>query len=342
MQQARYDQARYDAASRQWDAFIQSAGGATGFMQSSWWSQLMLGQGFVCADAFLLDGDRITGGAKVLINPFAADCAYFYIPDGPVLAPDPAVAASQFRELLTRVEALRAEAPPGQRVSHLRIEPKWQSLPPFTADFIEAPDWFEPRSTAYVDLTASAEEILARMPYNGRSRVRKAMQLGVRVVEDVTESAITDFLGIYGSTMHSKGVAPMGAEFLTELLRTLFNNGHGTLFFAEYAGQRIAAAIVVFFGERATYFFAGSLAEHREAMAPYLLNYTIMTRAKARGCRWYDLYGVAPTTDPQHPWAGISAFKRNLGGVDVHFVPALDYVYDEAAYRMYLGLNQSG
>lgn len=71
-------------------------------------------------------------------------------------------------------------------------------------------------------------------------------------------------------------------------------------------------------------------------MAPYLFNYEIMLDAKRKGHKFYDLYGVSPAGDDKHKWAGISVFKRNLGGTYQYFGPALDLVYDQAGYEEYL------
>ena len=106
--------------------------------------------------------------------------------------------------------------------------------------------------------------------------------------------------------------------------------------FAEHEGERLATALVVYFGDRATYLFGGSLPRRREVMAPYLLHFEAMRAARERGHRWYDLYGVSPADQPGHPWAGISAFKRKFGGLELCFVPALDLVYDDAGYGAYL------
>ena len=35
------------------------------------------------------------------------------------------------------------------------------------------------------------------------------------------------------------------------------------------------------------------------------------------GIRTADLFGLAPPDEPNHPWAGFSAFKRSFGGEDV-------------------------
>ena len=71
-------------------------------------------------------------------------------------------------------------------------------------------------------------------------------------------------------------------------------------------------------------------------MAPYLLHFEIMRKAKALGHQWYDLWGIAPANQPDHPWQSFTAFKAKFGGEEVHLVPTLDYVYDDAAYDRYV------
>jgi len=70
-------------------------------------------------------------------------------------------------------------------------------------------------------------------------------------------------------------------------------------------------------------------------MAPYLLHFEIMRKAKALGHEWYDLWGIAPANEPDHPWKNFTAFKAQFGGVEMHLVPTLDYVYNPEAYDRY-------
>ena len=147
------------------------------------------------------------------------------------------------------------------------------------------------------------------------------------------ESAI--FLALHKETAERQGLERARSRYYSEMMEDLFCDDRGSLFFAEYRGERLAAALVVYFGDRATYLFGGSSARHRRVMAPYLLHFEAMSVAKARGHRWYDLYGVSPLEKPRHRWANISAFKRKFGGRELAFVPALDMIYDAKSYEAY-------
>src|SRR2546426_10930263 len=72
-----------------------------------------------------------------------------------------------------------------------------------------------------------------------------------------------------------------------------------------------------------------------------LFPYTTLFRSL--GHEWYDLWGIAPPNEPDHPWRNFTVFKAKFGGVEVHLVPTLDCVYDAAAYDCYVaGERYSG
>ena len=178
-------------------------------------------------------------------------------------------------------------------------------------------------------------EILAQMKPKGRYNIGVARRHGVSVIEDTSQRGLTDFVAIYEETAARQGITPKPADYFERLV-SLFPPGHrGSLFFAEYQGRRIATALVLYFAKRATYFFGGSRDIDRQVMAPYLMHFEVMRAAKALGYEWYDMWGIAPSNEPGHPWQDFSVFKAKFGGVEVHLVPTLDYVYDQAAYDDY-------
>ncbi len=318
-----------------WDRFLESRDDA-GFMQSSWWADFRLDAGYGHFGAILKDRGEIVGGALVLT--FSREgTRFYYVPEGPVLPEDEAGAEQVFGALLDVIDARRrAEAEP---VSHVRLEPRWEVLPRFLRDFRPVPafsdPYMEPRDTLCVDLRLSEEALLAQMKPKGRYNIAVARRHGVEVVEDGSDRGLADFLDLYGETMDRQGLGAKPDDYFRKLLSLLGPSRRGSLFFAEYRGLRLAAALVVHFGRRTTYFFGGSRACHREVMCPYLLHWEIMRRARESGREWYDFWGVAPPEAEGHPWRDISAFKRKFGGREVRLVPTLDSVLDPAAYRDY-------
>jgi lipid II:glycine glycyltransferase (peptidoglycan interpeptide bridge formation enzyme) len=318
-----------------WDRFVESTP-ETGFMQSSAWAKFRARVGFEHFAITLKDGETIVGGALVGKFTYQDGHCFYYVQEGPVLPPDETSAAEVFSSVMERVER-RAQAD-HDTVSHLRIEPRWRSLPRFVQGFQQPAfsDRFrEPRHTLCVDLRPSLEDIQARMRKNGRYNIRVALRHGVSVVEDNSPQGIEDFLRIQRRTAIRQAIDRKPPSYFRMLLSELGAQQRVGLYFAEYGGRRVATALVVAFGRRATYFFGGSLAIHRHVKAPDLLIFEMMRRAKAAGMDWCDLWGVAPPNHADHAWQHLSAFKRKFGGVEVGLVPTLDYVLDAEAYRRF-------
>ena len=325
------ERARWSA----WDRFV-AATPDTGFMQSSPWAQFRARAGCEHFAITLKDGEAIVGGALVGRWTYEPGHCFYYVQEGPVLFADEASAGEVFNAVLESIERRRRAE--DATVSHLRIEPRWPRLPDFVRGFrpsASSDRFSEPRNTLCIDLRPSEDEILAQMKPKGRYNVRVARKHGVAVVRDNSYQGSIDFMRIQRCTAVRKGIEPMAPGYFRAMLAELVSRGQASLFFAEYGGRRLATALVVNFGRRATYFYGGSLLLHRRVMAPYLLHFEIMRRAKEWGCDWYDLWGVAPLNQPDHAWQQISEFKRKLGGVEVQLVPTLDYVYDAAAYDQF-------
>jgi peptidoglycan pentaglycine glycine transferase (the first glycine) len=327
---------------QEWDAFLEGRPD-TGFMQSSWWVDFRRTCGFEHFGATLRAEDGLVGGAVVSKFYYTEDICFYYIQDGPVLPSDESEAEAVFRAVLEVIEEQRKQE--NCVVSHLRMEPRWLSVPAFVQGFRSVPPladhYLEARDTRCIDLRASESAILAQMKPKGRYNIGVARRHGVSIVEDTSERGLADFQSIYEETAERQGMEAKPPDYFETLLSLVSPSQHGSLFFAEYGGVRLATALAVYFGPRATYFYGGSRALHRQVMAPYLMHFEIMRKAKALGHEWYDLWGIAPSNEANHPWQNFTAFKAKFGGDELHLVPTLDFVYDTTAYERYMAMENS-
>lgn len=321
-----------------WDRFLQTRGD-TGFMQSSWWAEFRAAAGFRNFGVVIRHHGAVIGGGVVQSHEWSPGTGFYYLPEGPVLPDDPARGREVFEALLRSVRHHRHGE--SAVISHLRIEPRWTELPDYLRDFDTAPapedPFTEPRHTLCVDLRGSETGILAQMHPKGRYNIAVARRHGIRIVEDGSAAGVADFLTLYRGMTGRKGLPPKSDAYFTTLIPALHAAGRGALLFAQLGDERLAAALVVYFGVRGTYFFGASSPTHRDAMAPYLLQFEAMRRAKGRGCEAYDLWGIAPPDAPDHPWSGITEFKMKFGGSRLDLVPTTDLVFDRGAYARYLG-----
>jgi lipid II:glycine glycyltransferase (peptidoglycan interpeptide bridge formation enzyme) len=87
----------------------------------------------------------------------------------------------------------------------------------------------------------------------------------------------------------------------------------------------VAFALGAFNGDHVTYVHGaaergGGLGRLPLAYAPV---WELMRWAADRGATWFDLGGIPPTDDPNHPLAGIASFKRRFGGQDIEVASEL-------------------
>jgi len=317
-----------------WDRFIEATPN-TGFMQTTWWSSFRMNVGYRHFSAILKSDDEIIGGAIVQKYSVERGSCFYYIQEGPVVPDDEEAAEQIFNAVLSEVDRRRAREP--STVSHLRIEPRWTRVPSFVHGFQPAVEdaYFEPRNTLCVDLRPSHDDILAQMRPKGRYNIRVAERSGVTVVEDVSSSGVHDFISLYEDTAKRQDFSAKPSKYFEHLMSALVEAQRGSVFFAEHNGARLAGAIAVWCGNRATYFYGGSSVADRQVMATYLLHWELMRDAKARGLEWYDFWGVSPAEETDAAWSNISVFKRKFGGVDVALAPTLDLVFDERLYERY-------
>jgi lipid II:glycine glycyltransferase (peptidoglycan interpeptide bridge formation enzyme) len=59
-------------------------------------------------------------------------------------------------------------------------------------------------------------------------------------------------------------------------------------------------------------------------MPTYAVQWAAMRAAAAAGCGDYDLWGVPPSRDADHPWHGLWQFKTGFGGELVELCGAWD------------------
>ncbi len=210
----------------------------------------------------------------------------------------------------------------------------------------------QPGQTLIVDLRQDSEALLAAMHEKWRYNIRLAERKGVRVFMAGARdpSAFEIFWRLMQETTtrddfhaHDKAYYRLMLEMLTGDPATDGKTRPvARLVFAEHDGRILAANLMVYFGETATYLHGASSRERREVMAPQLLHWKAMQDAKAWGFTEYDFWGVAPENLPagrqgavDHPWAGITRFKRGFGGRYVAYPGTYDLPSNRFWYSLY-------
>ncbi len=213
------------------------------------------------------------------------------------------------------------------RFDPLVIEKNWDDL-----GETKAPKEIQPKDTVMIDLNKPEDDILKNMKSKWRYNIRLAKRKGVTIRQSTDLADLDKFYEIARVTSERDKFHIHEKQYYEALFRNLVVNNWIKLFVAEYEGEVLAVNIVSFYKDTVTYMHGASSNEHRNLMAPHLLQWEAILEAKKQGFAKYDFYGVAPENEPNHAWSGISRFKLGFGGKRVSYVGAYDIVYKKFWY----------
>ncbi len=198
--------------------------------------------------------------------------------------------------------------------------------------FIKAFEEVQPEYRHIIDIGKSKDEILGQMKEKGRYNIRLAQRHDITIEKS---NNIAEFYEIFLQTAKRNGFDIRPKEYFEKMLAILSPDGLAELLVARYQNKTVAAEIVSYFGQTASYLYGASSNEDRNLMAPYLLHWETMRRAKERGCKYYDLLAVNPEDNENHKYVGIGRFKRQFGGRTIHLVGSWDLVYQPFWYKIF-------
>lgn len=325
---------RWHPLGPEWDSAWDDLAGAdpaSGFMQSSFWAAFKRAEGYETRRYgwFRADTGALAGGATLYAYPAPDHQPGMAVcPEGPVL---PWGNMEETRAALRALLQTAKDEWPD--VIGLRVEPH---LPPprpsVLRNWQRAPLDLTPVHTRLLDATLADDELLAAMRPKGRYNLRLSHRHGVTVRLSESMGDLRVFYDLFADTARRQDFFAEPYGFFLNLGAALFPGRHAALLLAEHEGDVLAAALVVFFGHRATYLYGGSSLLRRSVMPTYALHWAALQEARARGCGEYDFYGVEPYGDPNHLYAGFSTFKRQFGGRIAESMGAHDCLfYDRLA-----------
>jgi dTDP-4-amino-4,6-dideoxygalactose transaminase/lipid II:glycine glycyltransferase (peptidoglycan interpeptide bridge formation enzyme) len=190
--------------------------------------------------------------------------------------------------------------------------------------FRDAPIHMHPELSWMLDITKSEDDLLREMRKTTRYLVKKMEKEGVEITMSGDPADIEKFWPVYQATVERQHFTPFSKNTIKKEFELFAENGHAAFFFGSYQSEIIAAAIIIFYNGQAFYHHSGSIQRSKDINASYLLQWRVIQEAKKRGCTLYNFWGISPADKPQHPWAGLSLFKKGFGGFAEEYLHAQD------------------
>lgn len=319
-----------------WDRFVKDQGGS--FLQSWEWGDFQERLGRTVFRSAVMDGDTVL--AQVLyikmVIPFGFN--WYYIPH---------VTATHKHALLKLLSEIKKQACADSALL-VHIDPH---------AFIGTPDEkifrevfynlnfrkrhnhsVQPVTTVVMDLHNELDQILQDMHKKTRYNIRLSQKKGVEILWSKEKKYIQEFVRLTQQTAARQNITSHSYEYYEKLLQQ--NSFY--LVNALHDEEVIASHIVSIFGKQAVYVHGASSYEHRTLMAPYLLQWESVQKAKELGALWYDLWGIKGVGKNTKAWEGITRFKKGFvrDGVEKEYLGLYMYVCRPIMFYLYSALRK--
>lgn len=180
--------------------------------------------------------------------------------------------------------------------------------------------------TVVLDLNKDEETIMSEMRKTTRNLVRKAQKLGIAVKHVSDLSLFDDFSKVYLDTVERNKWVAYSVDYIKKEYKIFAKQNCAEMFVAYLNGKSISASIFIKHRNQVIYHYSGSVTEFRNVPSAYLLHWEAIKYFKSIGFFLYNFWGVCPENQKNHPWYGLSLFKRGFTNKEMKFVHAHDLV----------------
>jgi len=258
---------------------------------------------------------------------------FLYIPEmsakniSPQEVEDLAKLAKEQNSIFTRLELVDEFTDSGFKLlgsfgfqkSFEQVQPKWRQI---------------------IDLKPTRGEILSQMKQKGRYNVKLAERKGVKIEsyaanDQKLTKVLPAFHSLINDTVQREKITGRSLSYFENLLKNFETTDYLKIYVAYFESVPVAAALISFYDDTASYLYGGSSRAHKEVMAPYLMHWQIIIDAKEKGMNNYDMLGRSIPEQENHKWAGVTKFKEQFGGRAVEILGSFDYINKPVAYKLF-------
>lgn len=318
---------------KKWNQIVASCEHAQ-FLQSVEWCEFQRAVGREVLENISGPVNKITGVCSAFRHDIPGRQNYWYVPRGPI--------GEGGQGMIETVLKHAAE----DGALFVRIDPGLQDVE-FSSRYNRVlARSLQPRHTLVLDLSLGQDALLAAMHAKTRYNIRLAQKHDIEVrkyttQDHATEDALTQFIDLLSATTVRDEFTMHEVRYYQKLLHGFVGLPGNravpqvVLYLAFKGEQAIAGSIVLSFGDTVTYLHGASASAQRELMAPYLVQWQAITDAMAAGYRYYDFWGIAPEGVADHPWAGVTRFKKGFGGAELVYPESYDMILRPWWYQAY-------
>lgn len=198
-------------------------------------------------------------------------------------------------------------------------------------------------STIVIDISGTADEVLATFSQSARRSIRRGIKDGVTIsaVQATEENCRSMYEMTQATSEGQFSIRPY--DYYKTMWQQFSHQGIGQLMFAYHDGQPIAGIFVTFFGNKALYKDGASLRQKKAQGVGHLIQSETITFLKTKGVTSYDLHGTPPASqmdNKDHKFYRLGIFKSSFNKQVIDYVGAYDLPVNAKKYRIWTKIGQ--
>lgn len=315
-----------------WEKFVLEENPKT-FLQSWNWGEANKLLGKKVYRLGFYKGPRLMGVTQ-MIEEKALRGPHFVVPGGPIID-------WEDRTLVKFVLKTIRELAKSDRTLFVRVRPDVlssdRSKKMFKKlGFVPAPMHLHAENTWVLDLSPSEEALLAGMRKTTRYLIRKSLGMGLTIKESSDKNDAKILKKLQDETTARHKFVGFSENLFESQIETFGKDDQAKLFICYKDKIPLVAAIIIFYGDFAYYHHSGSTMRFPSIPSSYFLQWKVILRAKELGKKFYNFWGIAPTDNPKHRFAGVTIFKKGFGGQGIDWLHAQDMPISKLYWLTYL------
>lgn len=266
-------------------------------------------------------------GVALVIKISAKRGTFLFLPHGPNIIENGKLKFEILNSLFKELKKLAKK----ENCSFIRIGPIWERKRENeeifkNLGFKNAPIHIHPELTWELDISLSEEELLRGMRKTTRYLIRQATKNNEIEIEEKNDlEGIEIFNRLYQLTKERHDFVPFSFEYLKNEFLAFSKDNQVSVLLGKYRGETVSGGIFIFWQKIGFYHHGASSQKYPKIPVSYLLLWQAIKKAKERGCEKFNFWGIAPSKDQKHPWAGLSFFKMGFGGYKKEYLKTQDF-----------------
>jgi len=269
----------------------------------------------------------------LVVKIIAKRGTFLFLSHGPVISKQKIGKKEQILETL--MEKLK-EIAKVEKINFIRVAPIWEkneeNMRIFRdLGFRKAPIHAHPELTWELDISLPEEDLLMQMRKTTRYLIRQAQKNSeIEIFQSQKLEDVEVFNNLHQKVVKRQHFVPFSLDYLKKEVLTFTPDNQISVFLGKYKNEVLASSIIVFWQDIAFYHHGASSLKYSKIPISYLLQWEAIKEAKKRGCKLYNFWGIAPEdSSKDHPWAGLTLFKKGFGGYKKEYVKTQDFVLSQ-------------